>query len=76
VRRVVARHAAAPPIQGIRKVCSGDQQRRARRCRIKARLADLGSIPTPMSSADYAMLIVAETEKWSAMIKAANIKLE
>ena len=32
--------------------------------------------PDAVSSADYAMLIVAETEKWCAMIKAANIKLE
>jgi hypothetical protein len=29
-----------------------------------------------MSPADYAKLIVAETDKWGAMIKAANIKLE
>jgi hypothetical protein len=32
--------------------------------KIKARLADLGSIPTPMSPADYAKLIVAATDKW------------
>jgi tripartite-type tricarboxylate transporter receptor subunit TctC len=44
--------------------------------KIKARLADLGSIPTPMSPADYAKLILAETDKWGAVVKAAKIKLE
>jgi tripartite-type tricarboxylate transporter receptor subunit TctC len=44
--------------------------------KIKARLADLGSIPTPMSPADFEKLIVAETEKWGKVIRAANIKPE
>ena len=44
--------------------------------KIKARLDDLGSIPTPMSPAAYAKLIVDETDKWGAVIKAANITLQ
>jgi tripartite-type tricarboxylate transporter receptor subunit TctC len=44
--------------------------------KIKARLDDLGSIPTPMSAADYAKLIVEETDKWGKVIRAANIKLQ
>jgi tripartite-type tricarboxylate transporter receptor subunit TctC len=44
--------------------------------KIKARLADLGSIPTPMSPADFEKLIAAETEKWGKVIRAANIKPE
>jgi tripartite-type tricarboxylate transporter receptor subunit TctC len=44
--------------------------------KIKTRLADLGSIPTPMSPADFEKLIVAETEKWAKVIRAANIKPE
>src|SRR6202161_503617 len=32
---------------------------------IKARLADLGSVPLSMSSAEYRALIAAETEKWA-----------
>ncbi len=44
--------------------------------KIKSRLADLGSIPTPMSPADFGKLIVAETEKWAKVIRAANIKPE
>ena len=44
--------------------------------KIKSRLADLGSIPTPMSPADFEKLIVAETEKWAKVIRAANIKPE
>jgi tripartite-type tricarboxylate transporter receptor subunit TctC len=43
---------------------------------IKARLADLGSIPTPMSAADFEKLIVAETEKWAKVIRAAHIELQ
>jgi tripartite-type tricarboxylate transporter receptor subunit TctC len=44
--------------------------------KIKARLADLGSIPTPMSPADYNKLIVAETEKWAKVIRDAHITLQ
>jgi tripartite-type tricarboxylate transporter receptor subunit TctC len=44
--------------------------------KIKARLADLGSIPTPMSPADYDKLIVAETEKWAKVIRDAHITLQ
>jgi tripartite-type tricarboxylate transporter receptor subunit TctC len=43
---------------------------------IRKRLADLGSIPTPMSPSDYEKLIVAETEKWGKVIRDAHIKLE
>ena len=41
--------------------------------KIKERLAELGSVPTPMSPADFANLIAAETEKWGKVIRAANI---
>jgi len=44
--------------------------------KIKGRLADLGSIPTPMSPADFKKLIVAETEKWAKVIRTANITLQ
>jgi tripartite-type tricarboxylate transporter receptor subunit TctC len=43
---------------------------------IKARLADLGSVPTPMSPADFEKLIVAQTEKWAKVIRKANIELQ
>src|SRR5262245_13404939 len=44
--------------------------------KIKARLAELGSVPMPMSPADFAKLIADETEKWAKVIGAANIKPE
>ena len=44
--------------------------------KIKARLASLGSIPTPMSPADYEKLIVDETEKWGKVIRDAHITLQ
>jgi tripartite-type tricarboxylate transporter receptor subunit TctC len=43
---------------------------------IKARLADLGSMPTPMAPAAFEKFIVAETEKWGKVIREANIPLE
>ena len=42
---------------------------------IKARLADLGGVPMPMSPTEFGKLI-AETEKWGKVIRAANIKAE
>jgi tripartite-type tricarboxylate transporter receptor subunit TctC len=43
---------------------------------IKARLADLGGLPMPMSPAEFGKLIADETEKWAKVIWAANIKPE
>jgi tripartite-type tricarboxylate transporter receptor subunit TctC len=43
---------------------------------MKARLADLGNAPVPITSADFGKLIAAETEKWAKVIRAANIKPE
>jgi tripartite-type tricarboxylate transporter receptor subunit TctC len=44
--------------------------------KIKERLADLGSVPMPMSPADFEKMIVAETEKWKEVIVAAKIPLQ
>jgi tripartite-type tricarboxylate transporter receptor subunit TctC len=44
--------------------------------KIKARLADLGSVPMPMSPADFGKFIAEDTEKWGKVIRAANIKPE
>jgi tripartite-type tricarboxylate transporter receptor subunit TctC len=44
--------------------------------KIKARLADLGSVPLALSPADFGKLIAEETEKWDKVIRAANIKPE
>jgi tripartite-type tricarboxylate transporter receptor subunit TctC len=41
---------------------------------ITARLADMGSTALPGSVADFGTLIVEETEKWTRVIRAANIK--
>src|SRR5215469_3914491 len=43
---------------------------------IRERLADLGSIPTPLSPAAYEKLIADETDKWGQVIREANIKLQ
>jgi tripartite-type tricarboxylate transporter receptor subunit TctC len=43
---------------------------------IKARLADLGVAPLAGSPADFGKFIAAEAEKWSKVIRAANIKVE
>jgi tripartite-type tricarboxylate transporter receptor subunit TctC len=44
--------------------------------RFKARLADLGSIPTPMTPAEFGKLVADETGKWGKVVKAGNIKAE
>jgi len=44
--------------------------------KIKAQLADLGSTVLAGSPADFSKLIADETEKWSKVIRAANIKAE
>jgi len=44
--------------------------------KIKARLADLGSVPMPMSPADFGNLIDESVEKWGNVIHTANIKPE
>jgi tripartite-type tricarboxylate transporter receptor subunit TctC len=41
---------------------------------IKARLADLGATPLPMSPAEFGKLVVEETEKWAKVIKFAGIQ--
>ncbi len=43
---------------------------------IKARFADLGGVPFPGSSTDLGKFIVEEAEKWSKVIRTANIKAE
>jgi tripartite-type tricarboxylate transporter receptor subunit TctC len=44
--------------------------------KIDKRLADLGSVPAPLSPADFKKFIVAEIEKWAKVIKMANIKAD
>jgi len=41
---------------------------------MKARLADLGNEPLPLSPAQYGQLLADETEKWGKVVRAANIK--
>ena len=43
---------------------------------IKARISELGSNVLSGSPADFEKLIVDETEKWTKVIRAANIKLD
>ena len=48
---------------------------RDRRCgATKARLFELGGEPLELSAADFGKLITAETDKWSKVIRGANIK--
>jgi tripartite-type tricarboxylate transporter receptor subunit TctC len=44
--------------------------------KIKGRLADLGSLPMPMTPANFGKLIAEEIEKWGKVIRATNIKPE
>jgi tripartite-type tricarboxylate transporter receptor subunit TctC len=42
--------------------------------RIKARIAELSSVPLPTTPAGFGDLIASETEKWAKVVKAANLK--
>jgi tripartite-type tricarboxylate transporter receptor subunit TctC len=42
--------------------------------KLNAKLAELGGVALPGSSADFGQLIADETEKWAKVIKFANIK--
>jgi tripartite-type tricarboxylate transporter receptor subunit TctC len=42
----------------------------------KARLAELGGIPMPMTPAEFGKLIADETEKWAKVVKFANISVD
>ena len=44
--------------------------------KIKARLAQFGSEPNPMSSAEFEKLVVDETAKWAKVIHEAKIPLQ
>ena len=44
--------------------------------KVKARLAELGSLLMPMSRPEFGKLIADETEKWAKVVKSAGIKLQ
>src|SRR5262245_13278880 len=44
--------------------------------KLKARIADLGGVPMPMTPADFGKLIADETEKWAKVVKFAGLKPE
>jgi tripartite-type tricarboxylate transporter receptor subunit TctC len=44
--------------------------------RLKARLIELGSVPFALSPSQFGKHLAAETEKWSKVVHAANIKAE
>jgi tripartite-type tricarboxylate transporter receptor subunit TctC len=44
--------------------------------KLKARFADLGGIPAPMTIAEFAKFIADESAKWAKVVKAGNIKAE
>jgi hypothetical protein len=43
---------------------------------MKARFADLGGIPMPMSPAEFGKLIADETDKWAKVVQFANVSVE
>jgi tripartite-type tricarboxylate transporter receptor subunit TctC len=44
--------------------------------RLKARFADLGGAPMPMTPAEFGRLVVRETEKWAKVVKFSGAKPE
>jgi tripartite-type tricarboxylate transporter receptor subunit TctC len=44
--------------------------------KMKAKLAELGGVPMPMTPAEFGKLIADETEKWAKVVKSANLSVE
>jgi tripartite-type tricarboxylate transporter receptor subunit TctC len=44
--------------------------------KMKARIAELGGTPMPMSPAEFGKLLGDETEKWGTVVKSAGISVE
>jgi tripartite-type tricarboxylate transporter receptor subunit TctC len=44
--------------------------------KMRARLAELGGIPMPMSPDEFGKLVADETEKWAKVVKFAGISVE
>jgi tripartite-type tricarboxylate transporter receptor subunit TctC len=42
--------------------------------KIRARLAEMGGVPMPMSPAEFGRLIADETEKWAKVVKFSGAK--
>ena len=42
--------------------------------KLKAKLADLGDHPMPMTPSEFGKLIALETEKWAKVVRKANLK--
>ncbi len=43
---------------------------------VRARFADVGSLPEPMKPVDFGKFIAEDTEKWRRVIRQANISVE
>jgi tripartite-type tricarboxylate transporter receptor subunit TctC len=44
--------------------------------KMTTRLTDIGAVPMPMTAGEFGKLVADETEKWSKVIRSANIKVE
>jgi tripartite-type tricarboxylate transporter receptor subunit TctC len=44
--------------------------------KIKKRLTDLGGLPIPMTPTEFGKLITDETERWTKVVRSANIKAD
>ena len=44
--------------------------------KLRARLAEQGSTPTPMTPAEFGKLVADETEKWGKLVRSGHIKAE
>ncbi|MGE5148776.1 MAG: Bug family tripartite tricarboxylate transporter substrate binding protein [Rhodospirillaceae bacterium] len=42
--------------------------------KLKAKILDLGGVPMPMTPPEFGKLLAEETDKWSKVIRAANVK--
>jgi tripartite-type tricarboxylate transporter receptor subunit TctC len=43
---------------------------------MQKRIAELGGVPMPMTSAEFGSLLTDESEKWANVVKTAGISVE
>jgi tripartite-type tricarboxylate transporter receptor subunit TctC len=68
----VPKNTPADIVESLNKAVNADLADGA----FKAKLADLGGMPAPMTSAQFGKFIADETEKWAKVNKFADIKAE
>jgi hypothetical protein len=65
-----------PQFDSVDAAMTWQQYQDRKSLKLKARFAELGGVPMPMTPADFGQFIVRETEKWAKVVKFSGAKPE